>query len=265
MKKQISFCLFVLIFCFPLFSCTASSTSSNEINTVGGSSARPTVISNAIQFSAIPEGATIATLSTDRGDITLVLYPEYAGRAVDNFIRLAQSNYYNNTFFHRVVNNFIIQGGDPTATGEGGQSIWNKPFPIEINNALKHYSGAVCMAKDNETGLISGSQFYIVATHSGEFDESMLSNFLSQGMSQEVADTYSQAGGAPYLDNTDTVFGQVISGMDIVDQIASMKTDDDNVPKKEITLLSVSISQYSQREDSSQAIEKPASTDSSSS
>lgn len=211
---------------------------------VGGSNIRPGVESTQLQFTQPPAGSTIATLATSKGDITVVLYPEYAGWAVDNFKRLAEDGYYNNTTFHRVVADFIIQGGDPTGTGEGGQSCWGTGFPIEVNKVLRHYSGALCMAATGGPHGTNNSQFYIVSTPAGGFSDQDIAALQQQGLPAEAAETYRQAGGAPYLDNTDTVFGQVIAGMDVVDKIAASATDDKDFPKTKIELLSVTVSSY---------------------
>lgn len=210
---------------------------------LGTSRERVFVQSAQPQFLLQEAGRMQAVLSTSEGDITVVLYPEYAGRAVDNFKRLAGQGYYNDTIFHRVVNDFLIQGGDPTGTGEGGESCWGKPFPIEVSVSLRHYSGALCMAAQKGEGGGNGSQFYILATPQNALTEEELAAFQKQGMPLEIADAYHQAGGAPYLDNTDTVFGQVISGMEVVDKIAMAKADENGRPAKEIRLLSVTVTQ----------------------
>lgn len=231
-------CLFFVSTFFT--ACTQETTETG----VGASKNRPAVVSEQLQYTLPSEGSPIATLSTTMGDIVVILYPEHAGWAVDNFTRLANAGYYNDTIFHRVIPDFVIQGGDPTKTGTGGESIWKKPFPVEVSSKLHHFSGAFCMSSKYNEDTIIGSQFYIVATPAGGFTDEEIATFSAEGMSEDVASTYKQAGGAPYLDNTDTVFGQVITGMDVVDSIASVSTTEDNVPKKEILLQSITFSTY---------------------
>lgn len=240
MKRFFSLALCLFFVC-AFFTACAEETDTEGI---GASRNRPAVVSGQLQYTLPTEGAPIATLSTTMGDIVVVLYPDHAGWAVDNFTRLANEGYYNETLFHRVIADFIIQGGDPTKTGTGGESIWKKPFPIEVSSKLHHFSGAFCMSSKYNNSTIIGSQFYIVATPAGGFSEEEISAFSADGMSEDVANTYKQAGGAPYLDNTDTVFGQVISGMDIVDSIAAVSTNEENMPKKEILLQSITFSTY---------------------
>ncbi|MDL2325217.1 peptidylprolyl isomerase [Ruminococcaceae bacterium OttesenSCG-928-A16] len=237
MRQITILCFTAVLLCFAGSACGNAPAQSGA----GGSKTRAAVASNQLQFTVPAAGSTIATLATSKGDITVVLYPEHAGRAVDNFVKLAEQGTYNNTVFHRVVNNFIIQGGDPTGTGEGGESCWGTGFGTEVSTSLRHYSGALCMAAK---GGLNGSQFYIVATPPGGFTDSDIAQLQQQGMPAEAAETYCQAGGAPYLDNTDTVFGQVIAGMDVVDEIASTQTNTDERPKTEIKLLSVTFSSY---------------------
>ncbi len=88
-----------------------------------------------------------ATIHTSKGDINVVLYDTYAPLAVENFIELSESGYYDNVTFHRVIDDFVIQGGDPTGTGMGGESIYGEDFDNEVSPYLKHFSGALCMAR----------------------------------------------------------------------------------------------------------------------
>ena len=125
------------------------------------------------------------TIKTDRGDIELELYPEYAPRTVNNFVFLAKNGFYDGVTFHRVISDFMIQGGDPTGTGRGGPGY---KFEDEFQgNPLKHEKGVISMA--NAGPNTNGSQFFI--TH----------------------------GPQPHLDGRHTVFGKVAEGQDVVDSI----------------------------------------------
>ncbi len=202
---------------------------------------RPAVTSGVLQFALVDETATRVTLHTSEGDITAVLYPTLAPMACQNFLGLSESGYYQNTTFHRVQDDFVIQGGDASGTGLGGDSIWQHTFFSEITPSLRHYSGALCMATANTGEDTLLSQFYIVATPADNLDETALATLTASGYSEDEVNTYRQAGGLPYLDNSDTVFGQVISGMDVVDSIASANVDENGVPKEDILLLDVTV------------------------
>lgn len=229
------------------------SSSSSEAPTPGGSTHRTAVQSSEVQFAGVADGATTVTMETSSGTIRFVLYPEYAPLAVENFCTLAQQGYYDGTGFHRIVNDFIIQGGD--GTGTGGESIWGIPFHTERSNYLRHYSGALCMAAADGESDTHLSQFYIVATPAATLDETLLQQLLDAGWRQAAVDAYAQAGGAPHLDNVDTVFGQVIEGMDIVDKIAATSLDDTGAPRRLTTITSVTVNNYPP---TARAAEQPA-------
>lgn len=202
---------------------------------------RPAVESAEVQFSQPPASAQLVTLHTSEGDIKVALYPDYAPMACQNFVGLAQSGYYDGTTFHRVQPDFIIQGGDASGTGIGGESIWGRPFYREPSPRLRHYAGALCMAAANTGPDTLLSQFYIVAAPAGGLDETALAALTASGMPESAVTTYGQAGGLPYLDYTDTVFGQVYEGMDVVDQMAAAATEENGQPKTPITLTGITV------------------------
>ena len=101
-----------------------------------------------------------ATIKTNHGEIVIQLFPEQAPKTVENFVGLAKKGYYDGVIFHRVINDFMIQGGDPTGTGMGGESIWGAPFEDEFSNELFNIRGALSMA--NAGPATNGSQFFIV-------------------------------------------------------------------------------------------------------
>lgn len=125
------------------------------------------------------------SIETEKGTIELELYPQYAPKTVNNFVFLASQGFYNGVTFHRVINNFMVQGGDPTGTGRGGPGY---DFADEFNNnPLVHERGVISMA--NAGPNTNGSQFFI--THDPQ----------------------------PHLNGRHTVFGKVTKGMDVVDAI----------------------------------------------
>lgn len=132
-----------------------------------------------------PDKDYTATVETNRGDIVVELYPEHAPNTVNNFVFLAREGFYDEVVFHRVIPDFVIQGGDPTGTGRGGPGY---RFEDEVvDNPLRHETGSLSMA--NAGPNTNGSQFFI--THSPQ----------------------------PHLDGKHTVFGKVVSGQDVVDSI----------------------------------------------
>ncbi|MBR2337910.1 MAG: peptidylprolyl isomerase, partial [Clostridia bacterium] len=105
-------------------------------------------------------GETVAILHTNHGDIAIRLFPDHAPKTVENFVTHAKNGYYDGLIFHRVINDFMIQGGDPTGTGCGGESIWGHPFKDEFTPELHNLRGALSMA--NAGPGTNGSQFFIV-------------------------------------------------------------------------------------------------------
>ena len=183
-------------------------------------------ISSERQFTAPASGDIIAIFDTSLGEVRAVLYPDAAPMAVYNFVGLARSGYYDNTTIWRSEYGFAVQGGDATGTGTGGSTIWsNNPYPLEADSSLRHYAGALCAAFAQGGEVTGGnSQFYFVTALPNSVDETMQQQLRDNGYSDEQVSAYAAAGGLPYLDNTDTVFGQVYAGMDVVDQIACVPT-----------------------------------------
>ena len=190
----------------------------------------------------IADNEAAVKVKTSAGDITIKLFPEEAPLAVENFLTHAKEGYYNGIIFHRVINGFMIQGGDPDGKGTGGQSIWagkddsidaGNGFKNEISAFLYNIRGALAMA--NAGADTNGSQFFInqnPADASGQ---------LSSGKTPgKIIEAYKN-GGNPSLDGGYTVFGQVIEGMDVVDKIASSETDASDKPTSDITINSIEI------------------------
>ena len=190
----------------------------------------------------IADNEAAVKIKTSQGDITIKLFPEEAPLAVENFLTHAKVGYYDGIIFHRVINGFMIQGGDPEGNGTGGQSIWagkddsidaGNGFKNEVSAFLYNIRGALAMA--NAGADTNGSQFFInqnPADASGQ---------LSSGKTPgKIIEAYKN-GGNPSLDGGYTVFGQVIEGMDVVDKIASSETDSDDKPTTDITINSIEI------------------------
>ena len=180
-----------------------------------------------------------AVMHTNMGDIAIRLFPEHAPKAVENFTTHAKNGYYDGIVFHRVIKDFMIQGGDPTATGCGGESIWGQNFKDEFTPELHNLRGALSMA--NAGPGTNGSQFFIVQANS------VHPNFISQMKElpdyfpAEAVEAYAQVGGTPHLDYHHTVFGQVYEGMDVVDAIASVATNHSDKPLEDVTILGIDV------------------------
>lgn len=168
---------------------------------------------NSYQTALPAENEEVAVISTRFGDITVRFFPEEAPKAVENFLTHAKDGYYDDLMFHRVMDQFMIQGGDPLGNGTGGESIWQEPFEDEFDDKLHNIRGALSMA--NAGPRTNGSQFFI----------------------NQVPNLY--------LDNRHTVFGQVIDGMDVVDQITAVETDASDKPVEPVT-MNIRVVEYSE-------------------
>ncbi|GET17989.1 peptidylprolyl isomerase [Ligilactobacillus agilis] len=180
----------------------------------------------------------VATFKTNKGDFAIKLFPKQAPKTVENFLGLVAKNYYDGIIFHRVIKDFMIQGGDPTGTGMGGQSLWGTPFEDEFSNELFNIRGALSMA--NAGPATNGSQFFIVQNQNmpAQMEEQM----VAAGYPKEIIEAYRQ-GGTPWLDHRHTVFGQVVSGMEIVDEIANVETGIQDKPVEDVVIKTIEISE----------------------
>lgn len=181
-----------------------------------------------------------AVIKTNRGDMTFVLFPEVAPKAVENFTTHAKNGYYNGIIFHRVIKDFMIQGGDPTGTGMGGESIWGKSFEDEFSLDARNYYGALSMA--NAGPGTNGSQFFIVQAKTCPSQMLMqMEDLKDQGFPQECIDNYKAVGGTPWLDFHHTVFGQIIEGTDTLEDIAAVKTGMQDKPIYDVVIEGIDI------------------------
>lgn len=162
----------------------------------------------------------VAVFETTMGTIKFKLFPTQAPKTVENFTGLIEKGYYDGIIFHRVISDFMIQGGDPTGTGMGGESIWGDSFEDEFSNEVFNFRGALSMA--NAGPNTNGSQFFIV--ESAHVPNDMIKQ-LDAIMPKEVTNRYATEGGTPWLDRRHTVFGHVLEGLDTVESIAKVKVD----------------------------------------
>lgn len=206
--------------------------------------------SGSLQFREPKADDEIAVMTVkDYGTIKIRFFEKQAPKAVENFTTHVREGYYDGLTFHRVIEGFMIQGGDPKGNGTGGESIWGEGFGIEVSDDLRHYRGALAMAQSSKPNSI-GSQFYIV--QNPEVTEEYLEYVEVQTgkkIPSKVKEQYLKYGGVPELDDSYTVFGQVIEGMDVVDKIAAVEVQDDgsgNVtsPKKKVIIEKIVMEPY---------------------
>lgn len=207
-KRYFSFILITMLTClFVLVGC-GNVNNKEESNTQSKTSE-----SNENSPSSESKDLPIATITVDGyGVIQAELYPETAPNTVNNFIDLANKNFYNNLKFHRVIKGFMIQGGDPKGDGTGGPgySIKGEFTSNGFPNSLKHTKGVLSMARTQNPDS-AGSQFFIMS------------------------------GDAPNLDGDYAAFGKVISGMDVVDKIQNVETNSADAPKKDVVITSITV------------------------
>ena len=204
---------------------------------------RPAVESAELQFTHPTAGDTVAVFDTSAGTFKAVLFPDEAPQAYDNFVGLVQAGYYNGLTVARVESGFVVEAGQ--GTDGKGSTIWNgNRYPVEVTDSLHHYSGTLCMGVDASGEC--ASVFYVMQTPPGgqSVTQELVDQMNNAGYRAEVVSAYQTAGGAPYLDYTDTVFGQVYEGMDVVDTIGQTGVDENQKPTEDITINSVTIETY---------------------
>lgn len=171
------------------------------------------------------------------GKIYIRFFPDECPKTVENFKTLAKKGYYNGTTFHRVIENFMIQGGDPKGDGTGGESAFGGSFEDEFSDNLFNITGALSMA--NSGPNTNGSQFFI--NNVDPTDEV----YNGTSSDEKVINLYKENGGNSHLDGHHTVFGQVFSGMDIVDKISKIQVDPENdKPVEAVKISNVNIEKY---------------------
>lgn len=221
------------------------------------------------QLNLPEQGEEIAVMTTSMGEIKLRFFKEAAPKATENFITHSKNGYYNGLTFHRVINNFMIQGGDPNGNGTGGESIWGKPFEDEFSQSLFNITGSVAMANSGKN--TNGSQFFINQGSKESFSgwdnaeyaykvyksnptgfEKMYGGTIDMTkVTDEIKNLYNDHGGNPHLDgylNTaqkgHTVFAQVFEGLDTVNKIAAVQVDSNDKPLTPVIIEKIEIKNY---------------------
>lgn len=152
----------------------------------------------------------VVLLETNQGTITIALKPDVAPKAVENFLKLGEQGYYKDVIFHRVIKDFMVQGGDPTGTGRGGQSVWGKTFEDETSPSVK-FDKPGLLAMANAGPGTNGSQFFITTAST------------------------------PWLNGRHTIFGEVVDGYDVVKKIEGSKTGPGDKPLEPQKILSIKL------------------------
>lgn len=202
--KSFLFSLLILVF---LVGCKES----NSNNNMQENQNNKTESSKMSELQTGPDSILVAEIVTNMGKIDIQLFPDKAPKTVENFVGLAKKGYYKGVIFHRVIENFMIQGGDPTGTGRGGESLWGGKFDDEINSSLK-FDEPGYLAMANAGPNTNGSQFFITTIPT------------------------------PWLNGHHTIFGKVIDGMDVVDAISKVPTTpQNNKPLKDVVMEEVKI------------------------
>lgn len=189
------------------------------------------------QLNEVNEKNPLVTVHTNQGDFTLELFPEVAPKTVENFLTHAKNGYYDGVVFHRVIEDFMIQGGDPTGTGMGGESIYGRTFEDEFSREAFNLYGALSMA--NAGPNTNGSQFFIVTAK--QVPAQMLKQLKDGGWPEEIVEEYAKVGGAPWLDHRHTVFGRVVEGMDVVLKIEGVKRNAQDRPLEDVVIESMDV------------------------
>ena len=242
MKKAIVYCITLSIII--LSSCSSPKKVKTDDSTAATETKEQTTPTNNTQK------MTKVLLKTTFGDITIALYDDTPAHR-DNFHKLVNDKFYDGVLFHRIIKGFMIQGGDPDSkTAKPGQRLGSGDvgytIPAEFVPTHFHKRGAVCAARKgdnvNPQKASSGCQFYIVDGTVYDNDKlNMIAQRTGKTFSPEQIQAYTTVGGAPFLDGDYTVFGEVISGMEVVDKIADQQKDGADRPLEDIKIISATM------------------------
>lgn len=199
------------------------------------------------QFKKPKKGDMVAEIVIkDYGSIFVKFFEKEAPKAVENFVTHAKEGYYDGLTFHRIIEDFMIQGGDPNGDGTGGESIWGEDFEDEFSEDLQPYRGALCMA--NSGPDTNGSQFFIVQSKETYTKDYL--NWLEMNLgiefNEQAIENYGKVGGTPWLYKSHTVFGQVYKGYDVLDAVANVEKIDaeKGIPAEKVIIETIRIFEY---------------------
>lgn len=178
-----------------------------------------------------------AVIRTNMGEMTIQLFPEEAPKTVENFVGLAKKGYYDGVIFHRVISNFMIQGGDPTGSGMGGDSLFGGSFEDEFSSQLYNLNGALSMA--NAGPNTNTSQFFIVTM--SDIPKQMIAQLEDAGFPEEIIEAYKTNGGTPWLDQKHTVFGHVVDGHEVPKAIENVEKNAMDKPDRDVVIETITV------------------------
>jgi cyclophilin family peptidyl-prolyl cis-trans isomerase len=200
------------------------------------------VLLTTVSFASKPRHSYVR-IKTSKGESIVMLYNE-TPKHRDNFLKLAKQGFYNGTLFHRVIKDFMIQGGDPDSKHASpgaklGEGDLNYKIGAEFSDSLFHKRGVIAAARDdNPEKSSSASQFYIVQGRT--YSDSELDRIENEKLHRKIPvwqrEVYKTLGGSPHLDQSYTVYGEVVKGMDMVDAIAAVDKDENDRPKEDIPM-----------------------------
>ncbi|HAG12429.1 MAG TPA: peptidylprolyl isomerase [Ruminococcus sp.] len=199
-----------------------------------------------VNFKLPEKGEEIAVLQIkDYGDVKIKLFPEETEKGVENFKKLIESGYYDELIFHRVIDNFMIQSGDPKGDGTGGKDAWGSEtgFAQTISNHLCHFTGAVAYA--TATDKMNKSQFYIVTGEPVTSDMfKQLREYYGKTFTPGAEQLYGTTGGQPYLDGDYEIFGQVFDGLEYCQEIQKVAVGNNDKPKEAVVIEKAYLTEY---------------------
>ena len=250
MQKRIQRRLTAAVLCGASALCSLTACSHKQVTLDSGTAASQIEEQNVQQGSLVnfqlPEIGEDIVIMTIRyyGDVKIRLFPDQTAKGAENFKKLTESGFYDELKFHRVVDGFVIQGGDPRGDGTGGQDCWGSKegFAQTISPNLCHFTGAVAYAIGGDK--LNKSQFYFV-TGEIQTDDSF-AQYREKGytFSPEAEAMYKKIGGVPYLDGGYEVFGQIFDGMEYVLEIQKTPTGADEKPKKPVVIEKAVVAKY---------------------
>ncbi len=216
-----------------------------------------------VQTQEIEEGAPIAIINTTYGEIRAVLYPQYAPKTVENFISLAESGYYNDTYVFEQKQDVYFAAGAPNADGSLSEDVrTNELVPSETHQNLWPFKGALCVLNTTVDGNFFDRLFQNTQTYTGSrfmvlgsvdfSDEAYVTEFREASGSEELAEAFIERGGVPNFSQQMTVFGQTYAGFEVIEEICAAKTlAETNAagytpPVEECKIISVEIGEYTE-------------------
>ena len=199
-----------------------------------------------VNYTMPEKGEEIVVMTIENyGDVKIRLFPVESPKGVENFKTLVRNGYYDELIFHRVIDGFMIQGGDPKGNGSGGEDAWGSStgFAQTLSPKLSHVTGAVSYAVGEDK--MNKSQFFIVT---GEIPEAeyftLLRNQLGMTFTPQIQNLYETTGGTPHLDGKHEIFGQVFDGMEYVLEIQKVPTDGNDKPKSAVRIEKTIVTEY---------------------